>query len=101
VILCPSAIAIQGTIRLINQLSRNSEGYVPYIDIAVSQQTLHPRITFEENSGLAAVVSDSIIETVELGKRLIQEQPGKNKGEEAIGNFYRMTLCRCRCALMI
>jgi S1-C subfamily serine protease len=30
-------------------------GYIPYKDIAVSQQTGKPRIIFEENSGLAAV----------------------------------------------
>ncbi len=77
VILCPSAIAIQGT----NPINKADlvgivKTYMPYIDIAVSQQTLHPRITFEENSGLAAVESvDSIIETVELGeKRLISRK---------------------------
>ena len=30
--------------------------YVPYTDVAVSQQTHRPRITFEENSGLADVI---------------------------------------------
>jgi S1-C subfamily serine protease len=30
--------------------------YQPYIDVAVSQQTQRPRITFEENSGLASVL---------------------------------------------
>jgi S1-C subfamily serine protease len=31
-------------------------GYVPYRETAISEQTGEPRITFEENSGLAAVV---------------------------------------------
>ena len=30
--------------------------YIPYADVAVSRQTGRPRITFEENSGLAKVV---------------------------------------------
>jgi hypothetical protein len=39
--------------------------YLPYVDIAVSQQTRHPRITFEENSGLAEVLPvDYIDETI-------------------------------------
>jgi S1-C subfamily serine protease len=37
--------------------------YIPYTDIAVSLQTKHPRITFEENSGLTLVVpADKILE---------------------------------------
>jgi S1-C subfamily serine protease len=35
--------------------------YQPYIDIAVSQQTQRPRITFEENSGLASVLPTDYI----------------------------------------
>jgi S1-C subfamily serine protease len=31
--------------------------YIPYTDIAISPQTQHTRVTFEENSGLAHVVS--------------------------------------------
>jgi hypothetical protein len=31
-------------------------GYIPYIDVAVSPQTGHARVTFEENSGLAEVI---------------------------------------------
>jgi hypothetical protein len=29
--------------------------YIPYVDVAVSQQTKRPRITFEENSGLTQI----------------------------------------------
>jgi Trypsin-like peptidase domain len=30
--------------------------YVPYVDIAISQQTKRPRVTFEENSGLTNIL---------------------------------------------
>lgn len=53
----PEAIAIQGT------KSRNKawligvvSGYVPYQDVAISVQTNRPRVIFEENSGMAAVI---------------------------------------------
>ncbi len=35
--------------------------YIPYTDIAVSMQTKRPRITFEENSGLAIVYSSETV----------------------------------------
>lgn len=41
--------------------------YLPYQEIAVSQQTGRPRMIFEENSGLGVVVPCDIInETVEI-----------------------------------
>ena len=41
------------------------KSYIPYQDTAVSQQTGRTRITFEENSGLAAVEGvQAIIETI-------------------------------------
>jgi len=44
--------------------------YVPYQDVAVSQQTKRPRVIFEENSGLTSVVpSEFIRETVALAGR--------------------------------
>jgi hypothetical protein len=76
VILCPSAIAINGT----NPISESSlvgivKSYVPYTDVAISPQTNRPRISFEENSGLAMVESlDSIVETVQLGERDLLRQ---------------------------
>lgn len=40
--------------------------YLPYHDVAISQQTKRPRIIFEENSGLAAVVPvDRVLETID------------------------------------
>jgi hypothetical protein len=35
--------------------------YLSYTDVAVSQQTQRPRITFEENSGLASVLPTDYI----------------------------------------
>ena len=66
VISCPSAISIQGTIpndkaNLIGIV----KAYLPYQDVAVSQQTGRARIVFEENTGLTIVESvDSINETI-------------------------------------
>lgn len=43
------------------------KSYVPYQDVAISQQTRRPRVIFEENSGLATVIpADFIMETVEI-----------------------------------
>lgn len=67
VVLKPEVVSIEGT----KSTNRGTligiiTSYVPYQDVAISQQTGRPRIIFEENSGLAAVVpSDFIIETVE------------------------------------
>lgn len=73
VVLCPSALAIQGT-KAINRadLVGIVKSYVPYSDVAISQQTNKPRVIFEENSGLTAIEPvDAIIETVDLAiKRL-------------------------------
>lgn len=57
VILKPEIFSIQGTqpnpkAALIGVV----RSYEPYVDTAVSQQTKHARITFEENSGLAEVI---------------------------------------------
>jgi S1-C subfamily serine protease len=53
------------------------KGYVPYADVAVSQQTGRPRMVSEENSGLAEVIPvDFINETIEFARRsAAQPQP--------------------------
>ena len=52
-------------------------GYVPYTDTAVSQQTGQPRITFQENSGLANVVPfDPINDLVAQLKEKVKSEPG-------------------------
>lgn len=63
----PEMTAITGT-KSITQASLIGvvSAYLPYHDVAVSQQTRRPRIIFEENSGLAAVVPvDRVLETIE------------------------------------
>ncbi|MHB8792553.1 MAG: S1 family peptidase [Thermoleophilia bacterium] len=46
------------------------KSYVPYQDIAISQQTGNPRIIFEENSGLTSVVpAEFIRQTVALAMK--------------------------------
>jgi S1-C subfamily serine protease len=46
------------------------KGYVPYDDVAISQQTGRPRMVSEENSGLAEVIPvDYINETIEFERR--------------------------------
>jgi len=63
VVLQPTAIAIEGT-RTIKKadLIGIVQSYIPYQDIAMSRQTRTPRIVFEENSGLASVISSQYIE---------------------------------------
>ena len=67
VLLKPEAVSIRGTMAndkcsLIGMVS----SYLPYQEVAVSQQTGRPRMIFEENSGLATVVPcDAINEAVE------------------------------------
>ncbi len=47
------------------------KSYIPYSDIAISQQTGNPRIIFEENSGLSKVEPvDHIISTIQEAKKL-------------------------------
>lgn len=81
VILCPSAIAISGT----NPIQKADligivKAYVPYVDMAISQQTNRPRITFEENSGLTAIDPvDAIIETIELAKKRLEGRTAQVK----------------------
>ncbi len=68
VLLKPEAIAIEGTqtnahCSLIGMVS----SYLTYTEVAVSEQTGRPRMIFEENSGLASVVPQNVIQqTVSL-----------------------------------
>jgi hypothetical protein len=57
VVLKPEIVAIDKT-KPISQayLLGIVKGYIPYVDVAVSAQTKRPRVTFEENSGLAEVI---------------------------------------------
>jgi S1-C subfamily serine protease len=57
VILQPESTAITGT-KSIKQANLIGvvQSYLPYQDVAVSMQTKRPRVTFDENSGLAPVI---------------------------------------------
>jgi S1-C subfamily serine protease len=78
VVLKPEPASIQGTKPGINQayLIGIVQGFVPFIDVAVSAQTKRPRVTFEENSGLARVVpADYIQETIQDYKKSLPPGP--------------------------
>jgi hypothetical protein len=71
VVLRPEITAIQGT-KSVNAayLIGMVLAYLPYTDVAVSQQTHRPRIAFEENSGLAEVLPiDYVRETIEMWQK--------------------------------
>lgn len=82
VLLKPEIASIKGTkandrCSLIGMVS----AYLPYQEVAVSQQTGRPRMIFEENSGLARVVPHDVIqEAVEIavGKLQPNEQPASS-----------------------
>lgn len=58
----PEVVSITGTKASSNAaLIGIVASYAPYIDVAVSQQTGRPRVTFEENSGLTNVYSVNCI----------------------------------------
>lgn len=71
VITKPEMQSIQGT-----KASNNSKligivkSYIPYNDVAISQQTNRPRVIFEENTGLTKIEPvDHIILTIEHAKK--------------------------------
>jgi len=67
----PEMMSIKGT----NSSNQSSligiiKSYIPYKDVAISQQTNRPRIIFEENTGLSmAEPVDHIIETIAEAKK--------------------------------
>jgi len=65
------------------------KGYIPYEEVAISEQTRQPRIVFVENSGIAGVVPmDYVRETVKplidsIKKvQIVSSLPGQGKAEE-------------------
>ena len=82
VLLKPELTSIQGTKSndkcvLIGMVS----SYLPYREIAISQQTGRPRMIFEENSGLGVVVPPNVIQET------IQDAVGKlNAVGQTIGD---------------
>jgi hypothetical protein len=81
VIIRPDATSITGT-KAIKKASLIGivKSYVPYRDVATSQQTKRPRIIFEENSGLTAVEPvDHILTTVELAMTRMKNRLAQSK----------------------
>lgn len=62
----PEAISIHGTTAIKRAaLIGIVKSYIPFRDVAISQQTKRPRVIFEENSGLANVETvDKIMEAI-------------------------------------
>lgn len=92
-IIRPEVTAIQGT-KPVNAtfLIGIVSGYVPYQDVALSQQTGRPRIVFEENSGLASVHPiDYLIEIIdrEFPKTevSVQLEPEETNDQEEEGSI--------------
>ena len=76
VILQPSFIAIEGT-KPIEKASLIGivKSYLPYQDMAISEQTKRPRIIFEENSGLASIISaEYIYETTVIARKRLKSR---------------------------
>ena len=90
VLLKPELTSIGGTkantrCSLIGMVS----SYLPYTEVAVSQQTGRPRMIFEENSGLGRVVPiDVIQEAVKLAvDKLVPHQPVNLASERNPGGY--------------
>jgi S1-C subfamily serine protease len=68
VIFKPEIVSIEGTKAIDTAyLIGLVKSYIPYQDVAISEQTKRPRIVFEENSGLAAVIPvEFVMETIEI-----------------------------------
>ena len=81
VILQPEITAITGTTAITKaDLIGVVKSYIPYHDVAISQQTGIPRVVFEENSGLAAVEPvDHITTTVELALKRLKNRMAYSK----------------------
>lgn len=79
VLIRPEQSSIKGTKAIMQSyLIGIVESYVPYNDVAISQQTLRPRIIFEENSGLTSVITiDRVNETVERERMRIKARISK------------------------
>jgi hypothetical protein len=74
VILRPEITSISGTPpQNVAYLIGIVRSYLPYADLAISPQTHRPRVSFEENSGLAEVLpTDYIDEAITAWRKAIQ-----------------------------
>ncbi len=74
----PEPTAIEGTQALTAAyLIGVVKGYITYHDVAMSVQTGRPRVTFEENSGLAAIIPiDFVREVVQEHMKTLKKESG-------------------------
>jgi len=72
----PEVVSIEGTKAVSSAyLLGVVSSYIPYTDVAISPQTKRPRVTFEENSGLAAAVPiDYLVEIIGLALTTLKER---------------------------
>jgi len=70
----PEIVSIEGT-KPVNRsyLVGIVRAYLPYTDVAISVQTQKPRVTFEENSGLASVIPMDFVDAVV--KQIMESTP--------------------------
>ena len=88
----PEISSIQGTTPITKAaLIGVVKSYVPFRDVAISQQTGKPRVIFEENSGLA------LAETIDSVKYLISR---RNYNYAMAGSWISKALRISRCALV-
>ncbi len=87
VVLKPEVVAIDGTASVgKTYLIGVVQSYIPYEDIAVSLQTLKPRVVSSENSGLAAVypvehIEETILRDLEMREqRRVLKHGGQPRG---------------------
>ena len=80
VVLRPEVASIEGTKPQLNALLMGLvTSYRPYTEYALSAQTKRPRITFEENSGLAEVLPVDVIDEAIKAWREQSAQPSAPK----------------------
>ena len=79
VIIRPEVTSIVGTpsVRQADLIGVVS-AYVPYRDVAISQQTGRPRVTFEENTGLAVVVPIDYVDELVRADIAADEAAGRS-----------------------
>lgn len=85
VLLRPEVVALSGTKAISTAFAVGIvSGYLPYVDVAVSEQTHKPRVAFEENSGLATVVPmDAVKGAVAACMRAHAPDPGETATAES------------------
>lgn len=80
----PEALSITGTKSQSDAyLIGIIKSYLPYKDIAISEQTKRPRVIFEENSGLAAIQPIDFIQEAIQEHQKLQGEPKETVSEDS------------------